>query len=89
MERHALARALPRASGGKKIPARKNEWNQENLPRRRFPYDQPACCLENIAGDRVVLNHPLVKQTIDDCLTEAMDIEGLENLPRLIRNRKK
>ena len=31
---------------------------------------------ENIAGDREVPDHPLVKQTIEDCLIEAMDIEG-------------
>ena len=33
-------------------------------------------------------DHPLVKQTIDDCLTEAMDIEGLENLLRRIETGK-
>src|SRR5207237_9998442 len=38
--------------------------------------DQLAC-VENIAGDREVPDHPLVQQTIDDCLTKAMDIEGL------------
>ncbi|MDB6059735.1 MAG: box helicase domain protein, partial [Verrucomicrobiales bacterium] len=32
---------------------------------------------ENIAGDRVIPDHPLVRQTIDDCLVEAMDIDGL------------
>jgi len=35
-------------------------------------------CLEHIVGDREIPDHPLVKQTIDDCLTEAMDIDGLE-----------
>ena len=43
-----------------------------------FP-DQVAC-LENVAGDREVPDHPLVRQTIDDCLHEAMDIDGLEAL---------
>ena len=37
-------------------------------------------CLENIAGDREIPDHPLVQQTIFDCLHEAMDIEGLEEL---------
>jgi ATP-dependent Lhr-like helicase len=52
----------------------------ENLLAAVFP-DQLAC-LENIVGDREVPDHPLVKQTIEDCLTEAMDIEGLEALLR-------
>src|SRR5260370_9614802 len=47
----------------------------ENLLAAVFP-DQLAC-LENIAGDREVPDHPLVQQTVDDCLTEAMDIDGL------------
>jgi ATP-dependent Lhr-like helicase len=47
-----------------------------------FP-DQVAC-LENVAGDREVPDHPLVHQTIEDCLHEAMDIHGLEALLRLL-----
>jgi ATP-dependent Lhr-like helicase len=78
--------ALPRQRGGKKIPAPLQRMESENLLAAVFP-DQLAC-LENIAGDRVVPNHPLVKQTIDDCLTEAMDIEGLENLLRRIETGK-
>jgi ATP-dependent helicase Lhr and Lhr-like helicase len=54
----------------------------ENLLAAVFP-DQLAC-LENIAGDREIPDHPLVKQTINDCLTEAMDIDGLESLLRRI-----
>src|SRR5205814_7979427 len=49
-----------------------------------FP-DQLAC-LEHIVGDREIPDHPLVKQTIDDCLTEAMDIDGLEEVLRKIEN---
>ncbi len=78
--------ALPRQRGGKKIPAPLQRMESENLLAAVFP-DQLAC-LENIAGDRVVPDHPLVKQTIDDCLTEAMDIEGLENLLRRIETGK-
>ena len=43
-----------------------------------FP-DQIACA-ENLAGEREVPDHPLVRQTIADCLNEAMDIDGLERL---------
>lgn len=74
--------ALPRQRGGKKVPAPLQRMESENLLAAVFP-DQLAC-LENIAGDREVPDHPLVKQTIDDCLMEAMDIEGLEHLLRRI-----
>jgi ATP-dependent Lhr-like helicase len=43
-------------------------------------------CLENIVGDRQVPEHPLVQQTIEDCLTEAMDIDGLIDVLRKIEN---
>jgi ATP-dependent helicase Lhr and Lhr-like helicase len=49
-----------------------------------FP-DQLAC-LENIAGDREIPENPLVQQTIDDCLTEAMDIDGLIDLLKRIES---
>src|SRR5207245_553332 len=36
-----------------------------------------AACLENIPGDREPPDHPLVNQTVRDCLDEAMDFDGL------------
>src|SRR5580765_1207330 len=78
------ALALPRQRGGRRIPAPLQRMEAENLLAAVFP-DQLAC-LENIAGDRVVPDHPLVRQTIEDCLTEAMDLEGLENLLRKIES---
>ena len=69
------ALALPRQRGGRRIPPPLQRMDSENLLAAVFP-DQLAC-LENIAGDRVVPDHPLVKQTIDDCLQEVMDIDGL------------
>jgi ATP-dependent Lhr-like helicase len=51
-----------------------------------FP-DQVACG-ENIVGDIVVPDHPLVRQTVRDCLEEAMDVDGFEQLLHaLIENR--
>ena len=69
------ALALPRQRGGRKLPAPLQRMESENLLAAVFP-DQLAC-LENIVGDREVPEHPLVQQTIEDCLTEAMDIDGL------------
>jgi len=70
--------ALPRQRAGHKVPAPLQRMESENLLAAVFP-DQLAC-LENIAGDREIPQHPLVQQTIEDCLTEAMDIEGLTRL---------
>jgi ATP-dependent helicase Lhr and Lhr-like helicase len=72
------ALALPRQRGGQRVPAPLQRMESENLLAAVFP-DQLAC-LENIAGDREIPEHPLVQQTIEDCLTEAMDIEGLIGL---------
>jgi ATP-dependent Lhr-like helicase len=70
--------ALPRQRAGRRVPAPLQRMESENLLAAIFP-DQLAC-LENIAGDREIPEHPLVQQTIDDCLVEAMDIEGLIRL---------
>jgi len=74
--------AVPRFRGGAKIAAPLQRMESENLLAAVFP-DQLAC-LEHIVGDREIPDHPLVKQTIDDCLTEAMDIDGLEQVLRHI-----
>src|SRR6476469_6824767 len=72
--------AVPRFRGGAKMAAPLQRMESENLLAAVFP-DQLAC-LEHIVGDREIPDHPLVKQTIDDCLTEAMDIDGLEEVLR-------
>ncbi|MGA2244757.1 MAG: DEAD/DEAH box helicase [Verrucomicrobiota bacterium] len=76
------ALAVPRQRGGRRVPAPWQRMESENLLAAVFP-DQLAC-LENIIGDREVPDHPLVNQTIADCLTEAMDIDGLEEILRKI-----
>jgi ATP-dependent Lhr-like helicase len=74
--------AVPRFRGGAKIAAPLQRMESENLLAAVFP-DQLAC-LEHIVGDREIPDHPLVRQTIEDCLTEAMDIDGLEAVLRRI-----
>ncbi|HEY0201736.1 MAG TPA: helicase-related protein, partial [Burkholderiaceae bacterium] len=68
------ALALPRFAGGRKVPPQLQRMKSEDLLAAVFP-DQVAC-LENIQGDREVPDHPLVAQTMDDCLHDAMDAEG-------------
>ncbi|WP_025129377.1 DEAD/DEAH box helicase [Pseudomonas sp. PH1b] len=75
-----VALALPRYSGGRKVPPQIQRMKSEDLIASVFP-DQIAC-LENLAGEREIPDHPLVEQTLDDCLHEAMDSEGWLNLLR-------
>jgi ATP-dependent Lhr-like helicase len=73
-----VALALPRFRGGKKVPAPLARMDAEDLITAIFP-DQLACA-ENLAGAREIPDHPLISQTIADCLTEVMDADGLERL---------
>lgn len=81
----SCALAVVRRRGGKKIPAQLQRMQAEDLAAQVFPHQ--LACLENIAGDREIPDHPLVNQTIHDCLYEAMDIEGLENLLQRIKSK--
>ncbi|MEK1834469.1 MAG: DEAD/DEAH box helicase, partial [Pseudomonas sp.] len=69
-----VALALPRYSGGRKVPPQIQRMKSEDLIASVFP-DQIAC-VENLAGEREIPDHPLVEQTLDDCLHEAMNSEG-------------
>ena len=77
-----IALALPRFRGGKKVPAPLARMAAEDLLTAVFP-DQVACA-ENLPGELEIPDHPLVRQAIRDCLEEAMDIEGFEQLLRAL-----
>jgi ATP-dependent helicase Lhr and Lhr-like helicase len=68
------ALALPRFAGGRRVAPQLQRMKSDDLLASVFP-DQ-AACLENVVGERELPNHPLVNQTLDDCLHEAMDSEG-------------
>ncbi|KQQ75479.1 ATP-dependent DNA helicase [Xanthomonas sp. Leaf131] len=68
------AMALPRFSGGNKVAPQLQRMKSEDLLASVFP-DQVACA-ENLVGERQVPDHPLVTQTLQDCLHQAMDSEG-------------
>jgi ATP-dependent Lhr-like helicase len=74
------ALALPRFTGGRKTPPQLQRMKSEDLLATVFP-DQVAC-LENIVGEREIPDHPLVNQTLHDCLREAMDLDGLLHILR-------
>ncbi|WP_339412383.1 DEAD/DEAH box helicase [Pseudomonas sp. EA_35y_Pfl2_R5] len=69
-----VALALPRFAGGRKVAPQLQRMHSEDLLATVFP-DQVAC-LENIVGEREIPDHPLVAQTLDDCLHQAMDSEA-------------
>ena len=70
-----ISLAVPRSRGGSKVPPQLQRMQADDLMAAVFP--DAAACLENIPGDRQIPDHPLVSQTIRDCLEEAMDIDGL------------
>jgi ATP-dependent Lhr-like helicase len=72
------ALAILRMRGGTKVPTQIQRMESEDLVAAIFP-DQLACP-ENLVGDRSIPDHPLVAQTIHDCLTEAMDFAGLKRV---------
>jgi ATP-dependent Lhr-like helicase len=70
-----ISLAIPRNRGGKKVPAPLQRAMADDLMAAVFP--DAAACAENIQGDRQLPDHPLINQTVRDCLEEAMDFEGL------------
>jgi ATP-dependent Lhr-like helicase len=60
----------------------------EDLLTAIFP-DQVACAENLPTGEREIPSHPLVDQTVKDCLEEAMDIDGLERLLTSIERNEK
>jgi len=71
----SLSLALLRFSGGRKVAPQIQRMQAEDLLVSVFP--DAAACLETIEGEREVPDHPLVRQTIHDCLTEVMDLPRL------------
>jgi ATP-dependent Lhr-like helicase len=80
--------AVLRRRGGKKIPPQLQRMDAEDLLTAIFP-DQVACAENLPTGEREIPAHPLVDQTVKDCLEEAMDIDGLERLLTSIERNEK
>jgi ATP-dependent Lhr-like helicase len=73
-----ISLAVPRARGSRKVAPQLQRMLADDLMASVFP--DAAACLENIPGDRQLPDHPLVNQTVRDCLQEAMDFEGLRDV---------
>ena len=73
-----IALAVPRRRGGKKVPPPLQRMQAEDILVAVFP--DAAACLENVDGEREIPEHPLVDQTLTDCLELVMDHAGLRDL---------
>lgn len=67
-----------RRRGGKKVPPHLVKMRAADTLSVVFPH--AVACGENITGPREIPDHPLVFETIRDCLVEAMDVEGLRGM---------
>lgn len=72
------ALAVLRFGGGRKVAPALQRMRSDDLLAAVFP-DQAACA-ENLTGEIRIPEHPLVKETIGDCLHEAMDLTRLKEL---------
>jgi ATP-dependent helicase Lhr and Lhr-like helicase len=76
--------ALLRFMGGKKVPPPIQRMRSDDLLAAVFP--EALACQENISGEIQIPDHPLVRETMKDSLTEAMDVEGLKEILASIRS---
>ena len=67
-----------RMRNGQKVPPALQRFRSDDLLTAVFP--KLTGCQENIVGDQELPDHPLVQQTMHDCLTEAMDLAGLHRV---------
>jgi ATP-dependent helicase Lhr and Lhr-like helicase len=75
-----LNRALVvlRWKGGRRNPPPIQRMESDDLMAALFP--GAAACQENVTGPIEIPDHPLVRQTVHDTLTEGLDIDGLTEL---------
>ena len=78
------ALAILRMRGGKKVPPQLQRMRADDLLASVFP-DQAACA-ENLTGPIRIPDHVLVRETIDNCLHEAMDLDGLNTVLRAVES---
>ncbi len=67
-----------RMRNGKRNPPPIQRMESDDLLAALFP--DAAACQENVSGPAEIPNHPLVRQTVHDTLTEGMDVDGLIEL---------
>ncbi len=70
--------ALLRFRGGKKVPPNIQRMRADDLLAAVFP--EALACPENLEGEIAVSDHPLIRETMKDVLTEALDMDGLQRV---------
>lgn len=76
---------LERMQRGERVPPQIQRARSDDLLAAIFPAQ--AGCQDNHGGEYVELpDHPIVNETMKDCLTEALDIEGLRTLLQGIKD---
>jgi len=77
---------LERSRNGKRVPANLLRMRANDLLAGAFP--QVLACPETLPGGpiEVPMDHPIVAQTMEDCLTEAMDVEGFLEVLKGLRD---
>ena len=77
-----ISLAVLRNRAGRKVPPPLQRMEADDLMAAAFP--DAAACLENVGGDREIPDHPLVRQTLRDCLEEAMAMGELDGVLRRV-----
>lgn len=67
-----------RYRGGRRNPPPIQRMETDDITAAVFP--SLAACQDNATGPREIPDHPLVRQTLHDCMNEAMDLSGLQHL---------
>jgi len=67
-----------RFKGGRRNPPPIQRMEADDMMAALFP--QAAACQENAAGPVEIPDHPIVRQTMHDTMTEGLDIDGLTEL---------
>jgi len=80
------ALAILRHQGGKRVPVAIQRMRAQDLLAAVFPAQ--VACGDNHVGPIEPPDHPLVNETIANCLHEAMDIDGLRTLLTTIADGK-
>ena len=80
------ALAVERFSRGRKVPMMIQRMRAEDLLGAVFP-DQ-VMCRDNRGGPVSLPDHPLTRETMENCLREAMDVDGLKETLALLEQGK-
>ncbi|HSB60709.1 MAG TPA: DEAD/DEAH box helicase, partial [Vicinamibacteria bacterium] len=77
---------LERSRNGKRVPAALLRMKADDLLAAAFPH--ALACPETLPGGPIEVpwDHPIVRQTVEDCLSEAMDVDGFLEVLRELRD---